>query len=568
MDLNELIENLNRKITGPNQLDYNEVNAIDIQTNFLQILATYEQMIEEIEFRSHELEAFKNSINISLINFWQWGTTHIQDIIEILEATSQDQITQELLDTTVFFLNDFGKNVYFFIKNLYEQNQRLFREIQIINFYENLSFFQGQVASLVNSNKRHLLDNLLNLEYTFDIDRQIYSHMEIFYGNAFFTNNELYIPQQIQQSVTNLQFAGEQDLFQVYYQMYIDFLVKKQKDIFTHIDNILNTSQSDSEQSVQILTNLVSFYEEFAEFHKDRLPNQTSVVRAAIAAWRQNRNMEAAINQQRQKLGIMPTTQNLATSSTQNLATSSTQNLTNQDQKKVNQRRNGFLKGFQKRRNQAKGRSSTSSSSSNLQLDINKQELKEMMKALQTRQKQIQTRQRQLQTERQRLQRQKNAPSDPPEEFLCPITYDVMKDPVISNEGISFERSAIERWLRSANRCPISRKPLQRSDLRPNVALRNLIGAWNTNQKQKALRRRSSSGRQPQPRSSSGRQSQPRTSSGRQSQPRSSSGRQSQPRSSSGRQSQSSSSSRSSTVSTNSEQQPGGLRGLLTRLFL
>ena len=549
MDLNELIENLNRKITGPNQLDYNEVNAIDIQTNFLQILATYEQMIEEIEFRSHELEAFKNSINISLINFWQWGTTHIQDIIEILEATSQDQITQELLDTTVFFLNDFGKNVYFFIKNLYEQNQRLFREIQIINFYENLSFFQGQVASLVNSNKRHLLDNLLNLEYTFDIDRQIYSHMEIFYGNAFFTNNELYIPQQIQQSVTNLQFAGEQDLFQVYYQMYIDFLVKKQKDIFTHIDNILNTSQSDSEQSVQILTNLVSFYEEFAEFHKDRLPNQTSVVRAAIAAWRQNRNMEAAINQQRQKLGIMPTTQNLATSSTQNL--------TNQDQKKVNQRRNGFLKGFQKRRNQAKGRSSTSSSSSNLQLDINKQELKEMMKALQTRQKQIQTRQRQLQTERQRLQRQKNAPSDPPEEFLCPITYDVMKDPVISNEGISFERSAIERWLRSANRCPISRKPLQRSDLRPNVALRNLIGAWNTNQKQKALRRRSSSGRQPQPRSSSGRQSQPRTSSGRQSQPRSSSGRQSQ-----------SSSSRSSTVSTNSEQQPGGLRGLLTRLFL
>ena len=95
-----------------------------------------------------------------------------------------------------------------------------------------MSFFQGQVASLVNSNKRHLLDNLLNLEYTFDIDRQIYSHMEIFYGNAFFTNNELYIPQQIQQSVTNLQFAGEQDLFQVYYQMYIDFLVKKQEDIF------------------------------------------------------------------------------------------------------------------------------------------------------------------------------------------------------------------------------------------------------------------------------------------------------------------------------------------------
>ena len=72
--------------------------------------------------------------------------------------------------------------------------------------------------------------------------------------------------------------------------------------------------------------------------------------------------------------------------------------------------------------------------------------------------------------------------SQPPEEFLCPITFELMTDPVISNEGISYERAAIENWLRVGNsRCPVTRQPLQRRDLRPNRALRNLIEAWKKN---------------------------------------------------------------------------------------
>ena len=31
--------------------------------------------------------------------------------------------------------------------------------------------------------------------------------------------------------------------------------------------------------------------------------------------------------------------------------------------------------------------------------------------------------------------------------FICPITGDIMKDPVIGSDGHTYERSAIEQWL-------------------------------------------------------------------------------------------------------------------------
>ena len=34
------------------------------------------------------------------------------------------------------------------------------------------------------------------------------------------------------------------------------------------------------------------------------------------------------------------------------------------------------------------------------------------------------------------------------EEFLCPISKDVMEDPVVAADGITYERSTIEKWIR------------------------------------------------------------------------------------------------------------------------
>ena len=71
-----------------------------------------------------------------------------------------------------------------------------------------------------------------------------------------------------------------------------------------------------------------------------------------------------------------------------------------------------------------------------------------------------------------------------PDEFLCPITGVIMKDPVSDNQGISYEREAIETWLKRGNTTsPSTQQHLQLSDLRPNIALRKLIEDWQ-NQKQ------------------------------------------------------------------------------------
>lgn len=71
-------------------------------------------------------------------------------------------------------------------------------------------------------------------------------------------------------------------------------------------------------------------------------------------------------------------------------------------------------------------------------------------------------------------------PPPPPESFLCPLTQDIMTDPVISPEGHSFERSAIESWLVTNAISPITRQPLRQADLSPNFALRHAIEEWVT----------------------------------------------------------------------------------------
>jgi hypothetical protein len=53
----------------------------------------------------------------------------------------------------------------------------------------------------------------------------------------------------------------------------------------------------------------------------------------------------------------------------------------------------------------------------------------------------------------------------------CPITHSLMKDPVQDKEGNTFERSAIEAWLRTNPTSPITRTPMTLDDLTPNRVL-------------------------------------------------------------------------------------------------
>ncbi|XP_030643169.1 WD repeat, SAM and U-box domain-containing protein 1 [Chanos chanos] len=69
--------------------------------------------------------------------------------------------------------------------------------------------------------------------------------------------------------------------------------------------------------------------------------------------------------------------------------------------------------------------------------------------------------------------------SDVPDEFVCPITREVMKDPVMAADGYSYEREAIESWLKTKNPCsPMTNLPLQTTLLTPNRTLRMAINRW------------------------------------------------------------------------------------------
>lgn len=66
-------------------------------------------------------------------------------------------------------------------------------------------------------------------------------------------------------------------------------------------------------------------------------------------------------------------------------------------------------------------------------------------------------------------------PGSIPKSFYCPLTMEVMIDPVIDYEGHSYERISIESWLKSHNTSPVTRNPLKPHHLAPNLALKAII---------------------------------------------------------------------------------------------
>ncbi|KAL2088051.1 hypothetical protein ACEWY4_016879 [Coilia grayii] len=68
-----------------------------------------------------------------------------------------------------------------------------------------------------------------------------------------------------------------------------------------------------------------------------------------------------------------------------------------------------------------------------------------------------------------------------PDEYLCPITHELMRDPVIAADGYSYECEAIQSWIRTKNRSsPMTNLPLQTTLLTPNHTLKMAISRWKT----------------------------------------------------------------------------------------
>nr|XP_043635653.1 U-box domain-containing protein 13-like [Erigeron canadensis] len=66
-----------------------------------------------------------------------------------------------------------------------------------------------------------------------------------------------------------------------------------------------------------------------------------------------------------------------------------------------------------------------------------------------------------------------------PDDFRCPISLELMKDPVIVSTGQTYERTCIEKWLEQGHRtCPKTQQNLTSTALIPNYVLRSLIAQW------------------------------------------------------------------------------------------
>ena len=57
--------------------------------------------------------------------------------------------------------------------------------------------------------------------------------------------------------------------------------------------------------------------------------------------------------------------------------------------------------------------------------------------------------------------------------FVCPITQDVMEDPVlVAQTGNTYERRAVEEWFARSNTDPLTNEKLEVATLIPNNVLR------------------------------------------------------------------------------------------------
>ncbi len=65
-----------------------------------------------------------------------------------------------------------------------------------------------------------------------------------------------------------------------------------------------------------------------------------------------------------------------------------------------------------------------------------------------------------------------------PKDFICPISLCIMRNPVISIYGHSYEKSKIVKWVKKNYKCPLTSKPLYVFQLIPNISLKNIINNY------------------------------------------------------------------------------------------
>ena len=67
--------------------------------------------------------------------------------------------------------------------------------------------------------------------------------------------------------------------------------------------------------------------------------------------------------------------------------------------------------------------------------------------------------------------------NDIPEEFICPITQDLMNYPVLCSDGFVYEKAAIQEWLNSRKTTsPMTNLPMTSTHMELQSELKERIG--------------------------------------------------------------------------------------------
>lgn len=66
-----------------------------------------------------------------------------------------------------------------------------------------------------------------------------------------------------------------------------------------------------------------------------------------------------------------------------------------------------------------------------------------------------------------------------PHEFLCPITHEIMREPVTCSDGFTYEKNAIAEWFMSGKyTSPLTNEILINTEYSSNQELRNAIRSF------------------------------------------------------------------------------------------
>lgn len=61
------------------------------------------------------------------------------------------------------------------------------------------------------------------------------------------------------------------------------------------------------------------------------------------------------------------------------------------------------------------------------------------------------------------------------DEFMCPITQELLREPVVAFDGHTYEKSSIEKWIKSRSISPMTGEEMRDKSLTPNLNLKKII---------------------------------------------------------------------------------------------